>query len=93
MLQKLMQLKAFSYEMKYNNPNHHQTFGFIAQDVKKLFPTLVHVTQNAITGYEGISDVHTVAYSGFAPIVIKALQEQDDMLNQLNEKLSALEKK
>jgi hypothetical protein len=34
-----------------------------------------------------------VAYSGFAPIVIKALQEQDDMLNQLNEKLSALEKK
>jgi hypothetical protein len=93
MLQKLMQLKAVSYEMKYNNPNHHQTFGFIAQDVKKLFPSLVHVSQNAITGYEGISDVHTVAYSGFAPIVIKALQEQDDMLNQLNEKLSALEKK
>ncbi len=79
--------------MKYNNPNHDQTCGLIAQDVKKLFPTLVHVTQDANTGYEGISDVHTVAYSGFAPIVIKGLQEQADMLKKLDERLSALEKK
>lgn len=93
MLEKLMQLKACSYEMKYNNPNHDQTFGLIAQDVKKLFPTLVHVTKDANTGYEGISDVHTIAYSGFAPVVIKALQEQDDMLKALDKKLTALEKK
>lgn len=92
MLEKLMQLKAYRYEMKYNNPNHDETFGLIAQDVKKIFPTLVHVTQNANTGYEGISDVHTIAYSSFAPIVIKALQEQQEQLLQLEEKIKTLEK-
>ncbi|MEO7265003.1 MAG: tail fiber domain-containing protein [Ferruginibacter sp.] len=90
-LEKLMQLNAYRYEMKYNNPNHDQTFGFIAQDVKELFPTLVHVTKDANTGYDGISDVHTVAYSGFAPIVIKALQEQQGQLLQMEEKIKQLE--
>lgn len=92
-LKKIMQLKAYRYEMKYNNPNHDQTFGLIAQDVKELFPALVHVTQNANTGYQDISDVHTIAYSGLAPIVIKALQEQSDMLNKLNERIAVLERK
>jgi hypothetical protein len=92
MLEKLMQLKAFRYEMKYHNPGHNETFGFIAQDVKQLFPSLVHVTQNANTGYEHISDVHTIAYSGFAPIIIKALQEQQAQLLLLEEKIKGLEK-
>ena len=92
MLEKLMQLKVYRYEMKHNNPKHDETFGLIAQEVKKIFPTLVHVTQNAHTDYEGISDVHTIAYSGLAPIVMKALQEQRVQLLLLEERTMRLEK-
>lgn len=92
-LQKIMQLQPYSYAMKYNNPNHLQTIGLMAQEVKEVFPSLVHVTQNANTGYENIQDVHTMNYSGLAPIVIKALQEQQVQLAQLEERASRLEKK
>ncbi|CAN5792128.1 hypothetical protein BH10BAC3_BH10BAC3_23610 [soil metagenome] len=91
MLEKLMQLKAYRYEMKYNNPAHDETIGLIAQEVKEIFPSLVHVIQNANTGYKDISDVHTLAYSGLAPFVIKALQEQNDMLDKLMERVATLE--
>lgn len=92
MLQKLMLLQPCRYEMKYNNPGHDETIGLIAQDVKQVFPALVHATQNANTGYPDISDVHTIAYSGLAPIVMKALQEQQAQLLQLEERIKSLEK-
>jgi hypothetical protein len=93
MLEKIIQLQPYSYEMKYNNPNHQQTFGLIAQDVKVVFPALVHVTQNANTGYADIKDVHTLNYSGLAPMIIKALQEQQLQLSQLEERTARLETK
>ena len=92
MLDKLMSLKAYRYEMRYNNPNHDETFGLIAQEVKEVFPSLVHVTQNANTGYKDIKDVHTLNYSGLAPIIIKALQEQQAQLAALEERTARLEK-
>jgi hypothetical protein len=91
-LEKLLKLKAYRYEMKYNNPNHDETIGLIAQEVKAIFPALVHVTQNANTGYKDINDVHTLSYSGLAPIVIKALQEQQAQLAALEERTARLEK-
>ncbi len=92
MLDKLMSLKAYRYEMKYNNPGHDETFGLMAQEVKEIFPSLVHVTQNAHTGYKDINDVHTLNYSGLAPILIKALQEQQAQLSALEERTARLEK-
>jgi hypothetical protein len=91
-LQKLMLLQPYSYAMKCNNPNNLQTMGLIAQEVKEVFPSLVHVTQNANTGYENIKDVHTLSYSGLAPIIIKALQEQQAQLAHLEERTARLEK-
>ena len=93
MLQKILQLQPSRYEMKYNNPNHDETIGLVAQEVKKVFPALVHVTQDTNTGYNNISDLHTLDYSGLAPIVIKALQEQQAQLVQLEEKIKNLEHK
>ena len=91
MLEKLMQLQVYRYQMKYNNPNHDETFGLIAQEVQPVFPGLVHVTKNASTGYKDISDVYTLAYSGLAPIVLKALQEQQAQLEKLEERTARLE--
>jgi hypothetical protein len=87
-LEKLLKLKAFRYEMKYNNPHHEETFGLIAQEVKEIFPSLVHVTQNA----KDIPDVHTMNYSGLAPFVIKGLQEQQAQLADLEKRMNRMEK-
>ncbi|MES2648821.1 MAG: tail fiber domain-containing protein [Bacteroidota bacterium] len=92
MLAKIMLLEPYSYQMKYSNPGHDETFGLIAQDVIKIFPELVHVTKNTNTGYENIKDVHTLNYSGLAPLVIKALQEQEAQLVLLEERAARLEK-
>lgn len=90
-LEKILQLQPCRYEMKYNNPGHDETIGLVAQDVKEIFPALVHVTQNANTGYPNIRDVHTLNYSGLAPIIIKALQEQQLQLAQLEERTAHLQ--
>jgi hypothetical protein len=93
MLEKIMQLQAYYYKMKYNNPNQEQTFGLMAQEVKEIFPALVHVTQNANTGYKDITDVHLLQYSGLAPMIMKALQEQRTQLSQLEEQTARMEKR
>jgi hypothetical protein len=91
MLKKIMQLKPRKYEMIKNNPGHDQTFGLIAQEVKEIFPELVHVSQATNTGYKNISDLHMLNYSGLASPIVKALQEQQLMLNELENKLQKME--
>ena len=85
-----MQLRPVEYEMKYNNPGHERTIGFIAQDVRKFFPELVTVVTDTARGYPGIPDLHTINYNGFGILAIKALQEQQEQIEEmkvLNEEL------
>ncbi|CAN5792542.1 hypothetical protein BH10BAC3_BH10BAC3_23660 [soil metagenome] len=91
LLQKFMQLKPGEYEMKYHNTNLKKTIGFIAQDVKQLFPELVTVTTDTSRGYPGINDLHGINYNGFTVLTIKALQEQQELIKkmqQLNKELA-----
>jgi hypothetical protein len=91
-LDKLKKLTAYRYQMKNNNPGHDETIGLVAQEVKEVFPFLVHVTDSASTGYKNINDLHLMNYSGFAPLLIKALQEQEAQLQALEKRVGALEK-
>jgi len=84
-LQKFIQLNPVDYEMKYNNTNHGKTIGFIAQDVKQLFPELVTVTTDTSRGYPGINDLHGINYNGFTVLTIKALQEQQDLIKKMQQ--------
>lgn len=85
LLDKFMQLQPVEYEMKYHNSNHIKSFGFIAQDVKKLFPELVVVTTDTSRGYPGIVDLHGLNYNGFTVLTIKALQEQQQLIKNMQE--------
>ncbi len=90
LLDKIMQLRPVEYEMKYNNPGHERTIGFIAQNVRKFFPELVTVVTDTARGYPGIPDLHTINYNGFGILAIKALQEQQEQIEEmkvLNEEL------
>ncbi|MGG9972699.1 tail fiber domain-containing protein [Ferruginibacter sp. SUN002] len=99
-LEKLNKLQPYSYEMINDNPGHKRTIGFIAQDVKTLFPGFVHVIDDHARKGPRHKDLHTMNYSGFFVIGIKALQEQYLQLLELQKeneelmrKLTLLEKK
>ncbi len=80
-------LKPSKYRYISNNPTQKESIGFIAQEVQKLFPTLVHENVNK----EG-EEVLTLDYSGFGVIAIKAIQEQQVIIENQAEQLETLEK-
>jgi hypothetical protein len=90
-LEKVQQLQPVSYEMLHNNAGHTRTIGFIAQDVKKLFPQLVSIVPNAVTTYKDLKDLHSLSYSGLNVIAIKAIQEQQSIIVNQTVTLKALE--
>jgi trimeric autotransporter adhesin len=67
-LDKVMGLKGVSYEWKEKNGfGRGKDIGFIAQDVEKVIPELVH-TDNK--GYKSI------AYDKITPVLVEAIKEQ-----------------
>jgi hypothetical protein len=93
LLSKFMQLQPVKYEMIHGNDEHRQSIGFIAQDVKKLFPELVTISTDTVKGSTAISDLHTLNYDGFSILTIKAMQEQQTIIHQQQVAIDALRKK
>ncbi|MDR0230964.1 MAG: tail fiber domain-containing protein [Dysgonamonadaceae bacterium] len=91
-LSEVMKLKPVNYEMK--DELGVSRIGFIAQEVKPIIPEVV-------VGNEGDvdkKDVLSVSYAEFAPVLTKAIQEQQQMIEaqqkiieQLEARLKALE--
>jgi hypothetical protein len=80
-------LNPMTYNYIYDKEKHPE-IGFIAQDVEKQFPQLV----NQMDGYLGVN------YSAFSVLAIKAIQEQQDIIekqqtviDQLLERVARLE--
>jgi len=85
-LEKIMLLKPSTYQFK--NTTDQQVYnGFIAQDVMKIFPSLV--LHNLIP--ERKLDIYTMDYSGFGIIAIKGIQELQPVIEKQKEKIAALE--
>jgi hypothetical protein len=59
-------------------------FGFLAQDVQKVYPELV---------YEDNEGYLAVDYQGFIPILYETVKEQQAIIDDLLKRLEALEKK
>jgi len=79
----LMKLEPSSYEMK-TTPGK-KSIGFIAQNIKDNFPELVEHYKNEE------EDKYLVNYSGLIPVITKALQEEQNTINKLEDRLSRLE--
>lgn len=67
-LDKVMKLKPATYHYIENDPGAPRSKGFVAQDVEDVFPDLVREIGD---GHKGI------VYDGFAVISIKAIQEMN----------------
>ncbi len=89
-LAKLSSLKAKRYQYKFNNPEHKQSIGFIAQDIQALFPEFVAVnTTNE--GNPMVPNQLSVDYAGLSTLAIKALQEQQAQIEDLKARIAQLE--
>ncbi|MBU2930137.1 tail fiber domain-containing protein [Winogradskyella psychrotolerans] len=70
-LLKVMQLNPVSYLMK-DQTDTKRNLGLISQEVQKIFPS--------ITNYVEEADLITLSYTELIPILIKALQEQQNII-------------
>ena len=82
LLNKFLQLQPVSYQMRNDKPGQKKSIGFIAQDVRKLFPELVTVSSDTTRITNGIADLHMLNYDGFNILTIKAIQEQQGILQK-----------
>jgi len=74
-LNRVMQLKPSVYQMKSAPNGEEYQYGFIAQDMQKLFPENVRYLEDI--------NKHIVLYKGVSVLAIKALQEQQLEIEEL----------
>ena len=80
-LDRVMGLKIRRYNFIKGDPRDYKEIGMIAQEVEPFFPELVG-TSNYPDIEGGV--VKTLGYTTFGVIAIKAIQEQQDMIDNLN---------
>lgn len=83
-LAKVMQLEPKHYYYKNNEEESNKSYGFIAQEVEKLFPGFVSEMDEGLIG---------LAYDNFAVLAIQAIQEQQEQIDKLKEKNDKLQTK
>ncbi|MCG3166208.1 MAG: hypothetical protein POELPBGB_01985 [Bacteroidia bacterium] len=84
-LSSVLQLNPVTYYYNDNDADDNRSTGFLAQEVQKVFPTFVsHEKGETLLGID---------YSKFAVVSIKAIQEQQELINKLEKRIEKLEAK
>ena len=85
----LMQVRVRNYNLK-SEPEHKQ-LGVIAQELEQVFPGMVEETPDRDEeGNDLGTTTKSVKYSVFVPMLIKAIQEQQAIITQLQSDVEAL---
>jgi hypothetical protein len=92
-LEFLEKLKPVSYQWKdeSNDKQHH--YGFIAQEVKAVMDEL-GIAEQDFAGYDGRNTEHlAMDYNQFIPVVINAIQQEEETMSKLKQRVTLLEEK
>jgi hypothetical protein len=97
-MQKIRQLKPVSYNYKsedysYMNLPRNRQHGLVAQDLKKVFPEMVTEVEHPVfvnNKMEKSEKMSAVNYTMLIPVLIKAIQEQQEHIEKLEEKINQL---
>ncbi|MEO6251850.1 MAG: tail fiber domain-containing protein [Ferruginibacter sp.] len=81
-LDNLKKLNAYTYNWKDENRDKNQQIGLLAQEVEKVYPQLVK---------KDSAGIMSVNYSGFVPLLIKSMQEQQQTLDNMQKRMDLLE--
>ena len=86
-LNDLMKVQIRSYNLKGDYEQHKQ-LGVVAQELEQIFPGLVEETADSDSeGNILETTTKSVKYSVFVPMLIKAMQEQQEIIEQLKAKV------
>ena len=84
----LMQVKVRSYNLKSGSA--HKQLGVIAQELETVFPAMVEeAIDRDLEGNDLGTTSKSVKYSVFVPMLIKAMQEQQAIIESLKARLDA----
>lgn len=81
-LKSVTALRPVTWHWKTDHDDQELQYGFIAQEVEKVFPNLVTTTR----GKDGISRKF-LSTKGLLPYLVKALGEQQEQINTLHRKI------
>ncbi len=84
-LEKVLLLNPALYHYK-EAQDVDKSRGFIAQEVAEIFPDIVRIMD---ADNEGESPLHVIAYDDFAVLAIKAIQEQQEIIESLKLNIAA----
>ncbi len=84
-LSKVMKMQAKKYHFK-NDETKSEALGFLAQDVENYFPQIID--KNVVGDTEEV--VYTMDYSSLGVIALKAIQEQQVIIEELKTEIALL---
>ena len=83
-LPSLLKLKPSYYQFNWQQQNDRKQIGLLAQDAHQYFPELV--------SYNKEKDLYKMNYAGFSIVAIKAIQEQQVIIEKQQKQISSLQK-
>jgi hypothetical protein len=87
-LSKVKKLNAYNYRYLDSKETDRKVNGFMAQDLLNDFPELVYQRYDRTVD----KPLYTVDYSGFGVIAIKAIQEQQEIIDAQQQEIDTLKK-
>lgn len=81
-LEKITKMNPVSYTYLHNSSEGKRSLGFLAQEIEKLFPESVSKDEN--------SELLGIDYSSFSVLAIKAIQEQQKIIENQNKLIKSL---
>ncbi|MBK8956377.1 MAG: tail fiber domain-containing protein [Saprospiraceae bacterium] len=85
-LPSIMNLEPVSYNYIHDESREKENIGLLAQQVYKIFPQAVSKSMNDKTG----EDIYMLDYSALSVLAIKAIQEQENRIQTLEQKVDQL---
>ena len=86
-------LKIETYSFDYKNNKEQRKIGFIAQQVKDIVPESVRSTGDREIDGKIEKDVLEMQYVSLIPVCVKAIQEQNEIISNLIDRIQTLEGK
>jgi hypothetical protein len=91
-LEDLCKVRIIKYSLKADAKTAPDKLGVVAQELEQIFPNMIEEQPDVINGKEMAgTTTKTVKYSVFVPMLIKAIQEQQVLIQTLTARVQALE--
>jgi hypothetical protein len=78
----IKKINAYTYYWKDQKRDRDQQIGLLSQEVERVYPQLIK---------KDSAGLMSVNYSGFVPLLIKSVQEQQQMIDNMQKRMDLLE--